>query len=141
MSIQALQELRTKLANDAPLQNFFNTQYGKEARFLIGYKSPNAANYPQVCIVLVNSQPVSFPGHQLTVSVIIGVMNADFSGDQAGGVVNSLMATQLLIDCIDSGVIGAHTTYTGKAKIFTDQAAQHPFYEIEIVIPLTWRNH
>lgn len=139
MSVQALQELQARLVSGTALQSFFVTQYAKAPTVLIGYKSPNANSYPQICIVLVRSKIGGLTGDDLTVSVVAGVNAPDYVNGQSQGVLDTIGIAKLIIDRVNSGAIGAHTFATGDALVITDQAMQHPFYEIEVNLNLRWR--
>ena len=139
MSVQALQELQARLVSDTVLQSFFTTQYGKPPTVLIGYKSPNANTYPQLCIVLVRSKAGGLIGHDLNVSVVAGVNSPEYVNNQAQGVLDTITIAQLIINRISDTEIGAHTWCAGPSQILTDAAMQHPFYEIEVSFNLRWK--
>lgn len=140
MSIDAVKALRSHLQANAALSAFFITHYGKAATHLIGYKrTQNANDFPFICYVVPRSEIGDVSGERVTVSVVIGVNNPDITDDVFDGVARVNEAARLIIDAIAVGTLDAVTIWLGEATLVSDMGYRHPFYEIELILPLLWR--
>ncbi|WP_446807958.1 hypothetical protein ACH50O_11625 [Methylomonas sp. 2BW1-5-20] len=142
MSIKALQAARSKLMNDAPLNAFWQTRYGRAARHLIGYRRPVSANdYPSICYVPANGTRASTVGgrHQERVSLVVGIHEPDITDDVFDGVTQLDLVEQLIFDCLEAGELGPGAVYLGEAKTIHDLSVRHPFHEMEISMLLAAR--
>lgn len=142
MSIKALLAARTKIRADPLLRAYFIERYGRDARHFIGYKKvQNANDYPAICYVPVSSsEPISIGGmSNEQVSLVIGIYEPDIIDDVFNGVLILSVIETMVLDCLNTGELGPNSVYLGKAKTTTDMGSRHPFYELEIAMPLAAR--
>lgn len=137
MSIKdALRECRDLLRTDPAIISFFSA-YETPVSWLIGYQSPNAAKVPQVCLLPIGTKNgQNFWVNDATVSVIVQLLEPEFTDGESNGVIKSLDIAELIKHRLQSGHSGDNTIYQVPMAVHTDRAAQHPFYEIEIVLNL-----
>lgn len=139
MSVEALEDLRARLQSDTGLSDFFVSECNRDAVHLIGYKrTQNAADYPFVCYVEPQADIGEPGGERLIASVVIGVNAAGVTNGIYDGVRLASLAARLVIVALGNGSISDRLAWAGRARMVTDVGARHPFYEIEIILPLVW---
>ncbi|WP_020160519.1 hypothetical protein [Methylobacter marinus] len=143
MSLEPITALRTRLRANAALQDFWNTHYEKDARHFVGYKSaPSANDYPSICYVPVTDLLSHKGDDGFWVSVVVGVHEPGTTDDWFDGVTRLLEARDLIMAALSSLILAPGLTVDGsqKIKIVYDFGRRHPFYEMEMQIPIKQHN-
>ena len=140
MSLNALLALRAALMADAGINDYCNQIYGRPPTHFVGYKrAANANDYPVLSYVPLRTRgDGSINEHEL-VGVIIGVNESAIEDYVMQGHVRVAAIADLLIAAIRTGLIGDRTLFVNDWSIIGDMGERHPFYELELQLPLIWR--
>jgi hypothetical protein len=146
MSIAALLAVRDRLAADALLVAFWQDRYTKDVKHWVGYKrTPSANDYPSLCYVPMAGQFFAKKSDELLVSVVIGVHEPGITANVFDGIAATQDAKDLIIAALtnplklESGWSGWEVNGVRPIAMESDLGARHPFYELELHIPLIYR--
>lgn len=135
MSIQALLEVKSRLSNFTDLNDYFDTQYGKQPRHFIGYKKiVNSMLLPSVCYVPMDGKRNSNDSEE-TLAIVIQIENKTQTDDAFNGVIEVNEIADLIIESFTTNLILTTDFLIDKAiEVKNGYADTPPFYEIAIII-------
>lgn len=142
MSLSALITLRDRLVGHPGLQAYWLAHYGRDARQLIGYKrAPSAHDYPSLCYVPVAAQLHAKKPDEIIVGVVAGVHEAGETAAIMDGVTVLSDVQTLIRQALTPLALADGWEVNGVRPIGveTDLGVRHPFYELEMHIPLIKR--
>lgn len=143
MSLVAMTALRELLRHSVPINDFFQTHYGKPAKHLIGYKkAPTAHDFPSICYVMPRATRGGDTNDEEVISIVIGVHEPGITDDVFNGVARLAELEALVLAELTAHwlVLDSPITWQPPAVITTDMGTRHPFYETEISIKINFSN-
>jgi len=137
----ALIQLRTKLANSAELQQFFQDHYQRDARHYIGYKrAPSANDYPFICYISKSVIRKKGVVAIINMSLVVGVNDPVITDNIFNGVISLDAVEQLIIDALMPFRLNKNYVVSPvEIRTITDLTMRHPFHEREIQLTILRR--
>lgn len=138
-SLAALLAARQRLSNNAPLNDFWQVNFGKPAQHLVGYEKPKAVTQlPTVCYVPVNTKRNLVASGAQVLSMVVHLYNKDVSADGVfTGLVQLDAVEDLIVAALQPLMIAPGIIVDAEFRIEHTVPPQHPIYEMEIIASAT----